>query len=381
MRAEPSHHVIIAGGGFAAVEALLALRALAQERLTIELIAPDEFLRYRPSATGEPFGADEVTAFPLDDLAARSSATFRRDAIRSVLPAQRAVRLASGPTRRYDSLVLALGARRKLGIPGAMTFRDQRDVHRLTRVLGELRRGTVERVAFAAPPGVAWTLPLYELAIMTARLIEAEGLGASVALVTPEREPLEVFGRAGSGAVADVLADHDVHFVGGAVPRGVTRDALELQYGGLIAADCVVAVPQLAGPRLDGIPGDWNGFLATDADSRMTDLDGVYAAGDLTTYPVKQGGLATQQADAAARAIATAAGATVAERRAPYVLRARLLGPETPLYLRAELDDFGMPLGDGTVASDESPWWPSGKVFGRYLSPCLAQLELAGAAA
>src|SRR3954452_4678690 len=102
MRTQSSHHVIIAGGGFAAVEALLALRALAQERVTLELIAPDELLRYRPSATGEPFGADEVAAFDLGDLAARSAATFRRDSITAVLPTQRAVRLASGTTRRYD---------------------------------------------------------------------------------------------------------------------------------------------------------------------------------------------------------------------------------------------------------------------------------------
>src|SRR5436305_732808 len=109
MRTESSHHVIIAGGGFAAVEALLALRALAQERLTIELIAPDEFLRYRPSATGEPFGADEVTAFPLDDLAARSSATFRRDAIRSVLPAARC--RAASPVTRWSCSTAASSPR------------------------------------------------------------------------------------------------------------------------------------------------------------------------------------------------------------------------------------------------------------------------------
>src|SRR3954452_11020844 len=327
MRTESSHHVIIAGGGFAAVEALLALRDFAQERVTIELIAPDELLPYRPSATGEPFGADEVTTFALGDLAARSSASFRCDAITAVLPTQRAVRLASGATRRYDSLVLALGARRRVGIPGAVTFRDQRDVHHLTRMLAELRRGTVRRVAFAAPPGVAWTLPLYELAIMTARCIEDEGLDASVVMTTPERRPLEVFGRAGSDAVDAVLADHDVHLVSGALPRAAHRDGLELHYGGMLAADRVVAVPQLAGPRLGGVPGDWNGFLVTDADSRLTDLDDVYAAGDLTSFPVKQGGLATQQADAAARAIAAHAGAPVADRRAPYVLRARLLGP------------------------------------------------------
>src|SRR3954454_13279153 len=233
MRTESSHHVIIAGGGFAAVEALLALRDLAQERVTLELIANDHALRYRPSATGQPFAAGEVAAFPLDELAERASATFRRDAVNAVMPTQRAIRLASGAVRRYDSLVLALGARRRAAIPGALTFRDQRDVHHLTRILDELRDGTVRRVAFAAPLGVAWTLPLYELAIMTARLIEDEDLAASVVLVTAERRPLELFGRAGSEVVGEVLAEHDIHLVGAALPRAVRRHGLELHYAGM----------------------------------------------------------------------------------------------------------------------------------------------------
>ena len=145
----------------------------------------------------------------------------------------------------------------------------------------------------------------------------------------------------------------------------------------------MIAVPQLAGPRLAGVPADWNGFIATDRDSRVTDVPGVYAAGDLTTFPVKQGGLATQQADAAAAAIAAAAaaGAPVPDERAPYVLRARLLGADAPLYLRAELDDRGRPVDGGASVDDELPWWPSGKVIGRHLSGCLAQLAPTGAAA
>ena len=40
----------------------------------------------------------------------------------------------------------------------------------------------------------------------------------------------------------------------------------------------------------------------------MEGLDGVYAAGDATWYPIKQGGLAAQQADVVATAIAAAVG-------------------------------------------------------------------------
>ena len=39
--------------------------------------------------------------------------------------------------------------------------------------------------------------------------------------------------------------------------------------------------------------------------------DWVFAAGDVTTFPIKQGGIAAQQAVAAAEAIAVLAGATL----------------------------------------------------------------------
>src|SRR4051812_11795046 len=163
------HHVVVVGGGFAAVEALLALRSLGEERVSLELIAKDPLLRCRASATGEPFGIDEVASFELSELARRVDADFRCDAVTAVMPSRRTIRLASGTTRRYDSLVVAVGARAGAAIPGATTFRDQRDVHHVVRVLDDLRDGRVQRVVFAAPVGVAWTLPLYELALLTAR--------------------------------------------------------------------------------------------------------------------------------------------------------------------------------------------------------------------
>src|SRR3954468_20194885 len=330
------HHVIVAGGGFAAVEAMLALRALGQERVSVELIAKDPLLRYRPSATGEPFGVDEVASFDLAALAARAGADFRCDAVTSVMPSQRAIRLASGTLRPYDSLVVAVGARARAAIAGALTFRDQRDVHHVARLVEDLRERRARRVVFAVPAGVAWTLPIYELALLTARRIEQEDVAASVTLVTPERRPLEVFGRAAADAVGALLAEHGVYTLCSERPREVTREGLALGYGGVVPADRVIAVPQLTGPRISGVPSDWSGFIETDADGRVPDLDGVYAAGDLTTFPVKQGGVATQPADAAAPAIAAGAGARVPTACPPYVLRATLIGGADPLYLRAE---------------------------------------------
>jgi sulfide:quinone oxidoreductase len=103
----------------------------------------------------------------------------------------------------------------------------------------------------------------------------------------------------------------------------------------------------------------------------------VLAAGDATTFPIKQGGLATQQADAAAAAIAQDIGAAVEPRPFVPVLRGLLLTSGAPLYLRAELDARGeRRTGQARrlrgEVSARALWWPPGKVAGRYLAPYLS---------
>ena len=96
----------------------------------------------------------------------------------------------------------------------------------------------------------------------------------------------------------------------------------------------------------------------------MPGLPDVYAVGDMTSRPLKQGGLATQQADAAAAAIAAAAGAPVEAAAYRPVLRAMLLTGDRPRYLRRAPGDRGR-------AADEAPWWPPHKIAGRELAPYL----------
>src|SRR6266540_6529746 len=61
--------VTIVGGGVAALEGLIALRGIAEERVDLELITPSPTWLYRPLAVAEPFDLGEVKAYDLVKVA------------------------------------------------------------------------------------------------------------------------------------------------------------------------------------------------------------------------------------------------------------------------------------------------------------------------
>jgi sulfide:quinone oxidoreductase len=130
-----------------------------------------------------------------------------------------------------------------------------------------------------------------------------------------------------------------------------------------------VTLPRLEGQPIEGVPRDASGFVPVDEFGRVRLLAGVFAAGDITAFPIKQGGIAAQAADAAAETIAAEAGAPVSARPFRPVLRGLLLTGATPRFMRAELVGG---RGDSSVVSSEPLWWPPGKIVGRYLAPVLA---------
>jgi sulfide:quinone oxidoreductase len=301
------------------------------------------------------------------------------------VPEGRLVRLSSGTFARYDALILATGVRRVARVAGALTFTGPMQAAQMDDVLEDLAAGAVRRVMFAIPTGVSCALPLYELALLTAAYARERDIEADVAIVTPERAPLDVFGAQASGLVRDVLAQRGVRFLGSRNPERFDRDGhLHLRFQvDPLSADRVVAAAGLVGRPISGVPGSWHGFVPTDDRGRVDGLDGVYAAGDMTTYPVKQGSLATQQADTiAADIVGPAAGA--AARPVVRMLRARLIGGERPIDLVAVLDRGGQPLDArldacGPASTLDGP--AHAKVYGRYLTPYLSgRSPLSGAA-
>ena len=124
MAGHDKFRVVIAGGGVAALETMVALRGLAENRVDVMLVAPDEVFAYRPLAVAEPFGLGTIARFSLPALAAGCGAIFEQGAVRLVSPEAHHVYTSRGRTLDYQALVVAPGVKSHEGIPGAATFGD-----------------------------------------------------------------------------------------------------------------------------------------------------------------------------------------------------------------------------------------------------------------
>lgn len=359
--------VVIAGGGVAALECLMALRDLADPGHRIQLVAPHDAFVYRPLQVAEPFSLGTARRYPLARVAADFGAELMTDAVVEVRAAERTAVCASGVMLEYDVLVLTPGARRVPALEHAITFGLDPTHAAMHGVLIDLEQELVKDVAYIVPPKTSWSLPLYELALMTAREVGAQGIDARLSFVTPEQRPLAIFGPQVSAAVGGLLNAAHVEFFGDAYAT-VRQGAIELEPANrTIEVDRVIALPALRGPGLVGVPSDDEGFIRTDAYGAVPGLDGVFAAGDATTFPVKQGGLAAQQADAAAQAAAAWLGAPLTPRPFKPVLRGLLFTGDEDRFLRSAI---GGGEGDGT-STVNALWWPPTKVAGLYLAPYL----------
>lgn len=387
--------VVIAGGGVAALETLLALRALAGRRVEVKLLSLQHEFLYRPVTVAEAFERGEARVYGLAEIVGDQGGELIWDSLAQVDADEHVAVTGSGTRLPFDALVLAIGAIQRDALPGALTFRGRPDVPALRELLEELVDGRARSVALTLPSQRIWPMPIYELALMTAAHLRQHGADAvKVWLVTPEDEPLELFGPAAARALAPMLDARGIRLRTSSLPAFIRDRSLVLVGGASIPAERVISLPLLEGPGLPGLPQDRHGFIPVDAHGRVVGLTNVYAAGDVTSFPLKQGGLAAQQADAIAELIAIDAGASVTATPFNPVLRGLLITGGAPLYLRAEPQRL---TREATVAIEAQPshrkghgtssaagqalWWPPGKIAGRYLAPYLATARPAPLAA
>jgi sulfide:quinone oxidoreductase len=356
--ASPPLRVLVYGGDIAALETALALRRICADRVDLTLVSPVRDLPVRTQAAGAPAAEGRPARFDLGALATEHGLAFRSDAIVAVDDERREARTITGNRIHFDALVIAFGARPRGAIPGVTTCWGAGDAGALDGLLDEMRLGAVRRVAFAVPHGIRWTLPTYELALTTARRLRREGLeDRELVLATYESRAVELLGGDAEGIVLERLAGAGIELHTGREPVAFAEGGLVLKPEGRIPADRALSMPVVEGPRIAGLPRDPEGFLPVDAFGRVQGVERIWAAGEVTSFPVRQAGIAAQQALAVAASIAAEAGVDV--ESLPF-------RPSISGLLRSPAH---APAGTASNGSGSPTlWWPPEQLAGEHLS-------------
>ena len=361
--------VVIAGGGVAALETALALRALAGERVRLTLVSPSGRFTYRPLAVLEPFVHRAPRELPLAAIAGDVGAALVRDAVAAVDCDRRVLHTAGHREIHYDALVIAVGATVSGELAGVLTVDVAHMDRSLTEVIEQIDRGTVRTLAVVVP-WPTWPLGAYELALLARERAVEQHRELAVTIITAEQRPLAVFGDEVSAEVATMLADAAITVIPATTVQSTPDGLATVPSMGPLDFDRVVAFPELAGPAIKGLPADADGFLPTSSSGEVSGSARVYAAGDATNFPLKYGGVAAGQADAVGASIAAAAGAPVAPALFDGVVHGFLIGGQrkSRQYFSVRIRSWG---AHNVRVAEPAEWVPGAKVAARYLGPYL----------
>jgi sulfide:quinone oxidoreductase len=361
--------VVIAGGGVAALETALALKHLAPEHTDVTILAPNAEFIYRPMVVREPFAYGAANRYALQRIAADAGAELQVGELAWIDPDRRTLHTEAGSAIEYDALVLALGARARARYEHAVTIDDHNLDEKLHGLIQDIEGDYVHSVAFVSPGRMAWPLPLYELALMTAARAYDTGIELATTIITPEDSPLAIFGAAASTAVAELLAGANIQSINSAYVEVPSSGEVVINPGDRkLHVDRVIALPELYGAAVRGLPSGDDGFIRIDRNCQVPGAGPIFAAGDATEFPIKFGGIAAQQADTAACAIAALAGVAVTPEPFEPVVRGMLLTGAKPLYLTASITGGH---GFSSQVSDTASYSPPAKIAAKYLAPYL----------
>lgn len=370
-----SKQVVVIGCGVAALETAIGLHECPNVHVDVTMICPSTDFDYRPFAVLEPFGIRHVEKMPISTLLDGCGVRVVRDKVSRIDQAFSRVMTSGGELVDFDALVVTTGAEPVEGLRGAVTIGDASATVKLTHMLRELDAGIVKRIAFVAPTGASWTLPMYEMALLTAaRAKNHAHPDVKILAITTEQMPLQIFGEQATERVSELLEEAGVELHTSVRSRSFSDGRITTITGQEIPVERVVALPNLVGRRIPGLPHDANGFLPIDRHGLVATTDAIYAAGDITNFPVKQGSIAAQQADAIVSALAVRFGDEQEARPFTPRLHAVLLSEKASTFIRAS-DDGGPHRG--ADVSDEPLWEDAEKIFSRHLSQRMQRFRAA----
>jgi NADPH-dependent 2,4-dienoyl-CoA reductase/sulfur reductase-like enzyme/nitrite reductase/ring-hydroxylating ferredoxin subunit len=272
--------VVIVGGGPAGAACAENLRRLGYEG-PLSLIADEP-----PGPVDRPNLSKDYLAgnAPEEWIPLRDEAFYRKkkidfsvgDGVARIDTAAHTVTRISGKTLTYGALLLATGAApRRLAIPGA----DAENVHVL-RTLADSHA----LIARANDGARAVVIGSSFIGLEVAASLRARQVAVDV--VSVDDVPLgRVVGDTIGRFVQKLHEDHGVRFHLGRPPKAISGRGVELE-DGTLAADFVVlgvgVTPRTALAEAAGLTGE-RGIVVDD--HFRTSADGVYAAGDVASFP------------------------------------------------------------------------------------------------
>ena len=372
--AKERFQVVVCGAGIAGIEGLLRLRRLAGDQVDITLLSPNADLIYPPSLVLAAFQSLPARRFPIERIVADTGVSWVRDRLSWVDRNARIVHSSGGHPLPYDALLLAVGGRRRPVNTHMDAFPNGENSASFREIVNDVVAGTITDLAFVVPPGPSWPLPLYELALLTAQRSE-RAREPNISLITPERAPLHVFGAPVADIVTRLLFEAGVTLHCSTTVEMPAAQQLILKPGRIeLHPQRTVTLPRITGPDIPGLPGEaLHRFLDVDEHCRVGRTDGrIFAAGDGTSFPIKHGAVAVQQADTAAAGIAHLAGTGPPSLPLHVVIRAALITGRTPLYLSANVIAG---QGWGTRVYPQPPWPADEMIIADELGPYLKAME------
>lgn len=377
MTTQSSHpnklRVIIVGGGVAALESTLALHDLAGELVDLTVLAPNDQFFYRPMSVREPFAFGAAKRYPVQPILDETNAKLVADGLSFIDPDNQIAHTNGEAELPYDVLVLAMGAKAHPRYGHAITIEAARMDETLHGIVQDVEQGYIKSLAFVAPARMPWQLPMYELALMTAGRAYDMNVDLAVTIVTPEDAPLAIFGSGASTGVAAILERAKIQCINSAYAEVPKPGEVVINPGGRsLHVDRVIALPELFGPSVRGIPLSENGFVRVNQYGQVPDVGPIYAAGDVTNFAIKHGGISSQQADVVAESIAALAGAPLTPKPFNPVIHGMLLTDSKPVYLTAHIAGGH---GFSSEITDTPTWSPPAKIAAKYLAPVLDALD------
>jgi NADH dehydrogenase FAD-containing subunit len=372
---ESQREILVVGSGPGALEATLALSRSELIDAHVSLISPQTEFVYRPNLVVEPFGGAAPASYSVAAIIEHPDVSQWLGTIERVDAENKTAWSPEGDEFKYDAIVLATGTATEATLESpAVTLGGPDTMDQLRAVVADIDAGTLRNLVFAAPDGPTWLLPMYELAFMASeRAARTSSQQVLIAIVTPEESPLAAFGAENSLTVARMAEQLGVVVHLGAAVTGFDGATMTLSDGGAYPVDRLVSGALLRGRVPAGVPVNKEGFVPVDAHQRVPGASGMFAVGDVTSFRFKQGGLASEQADAAVEAIEQDLGARESAAPFPGIVQGILLtaGGRTPLRAQVTAD-----TAESLPA--EPLEGPAQKIFSRLLPDRLHSLDAGG---